>query len=78
MDPINIPPVMLAYIPAPWIRHGIHNHTSERGLSQRRCLGRQELKVQGIPMIVPVSSLAWHSAEWRTARDNLIIDYGYL
>ena len=29
MDPINIPqssPVMLAYIPAPWIRHGICSH----------------------------------------------------
>ena len=23
MDPINTPPVMLAYIPAPWIRHGL-------------------------------------------------------
>ena len=26
MDPINIPPVMLAYIPAPWIRHGQGNY----------------------------------------------------
>ena len=24
MDPINIPPFMLAYIPAPWIRHGVY------------------------------------------------------
>ena len=24
MDPINIPPVMLTYIPAPWIRHGTY------------------------------------------------------
>ena len=25
MNPINIPPVMLAHIPAPWIRHGCEN-----------------------------------------------------
>ena len=28
MDPINIPP-MLAYIPAPWIRHGIVTYSCE-------------------------------------------------
>ena len=29
MDPINIPP-MLAYIAAPWIRHGIGTYLSKR------------------------------------------------
>ena len=32
MDPISIPPVMLAYIPAPWIRHGIDINGDFQGI----------------------------------------------
>ena len=58
MDPINIPqlsPVMLAYIPAPWIRHGLYSSMIflvSSGISQiQPCSWWPKYRCGGLPQL---------------------------
>ena len=45
MDPINIPP-MLAYIPAPWIRHGLYFQTNPKAPMDSQALPSQRASLK--------------------------------